>query len=179
MASYPWLVGNKHIHYVAALSALFIGAGLLQARLPAQGMPPGSGHGAYLPIAAKPVPTPTATPTATPLPPIHQVRILGEDLCSRFHGGSRQDPNGEYVCLRNDDSRPADMTGWRVLDASQHEYRFPMFLLPSGGTVRLHSGAGADTASDLHWAAGLVWNNDHDTVYLYDFFGRLVSRYVY
>jgi hypothetical protein len=136
-------------------------------------------HWMYLPFAAKPLPTPTLTPTATPLPPMVDVRVEGENTCSRFRGGSRQDPNGEYVCFRNYDLQPADMTGWRVEDASQHSYTFPAFTLSPGAIVRLHSGPGTDTAADLHWGRGLVWNNDHDTVCLYDAFSRLVSRHVY
>jgi competence protein ComEC len=136
-------------------------------------------HWMYLPFMAKPVPTPTLTPTATPLPPKVDVRVEGENTCSRFRGGSRQDPNGEYVCFRNYDVQPADMTGWRVEDGSRHSYSFPAFTLDPGAIVRLHSGPGTDTATDLHWGRGLVWNNDHDTVYLYDAFGRLVSRHVY
>jgi competence protein ComEC len=165
--------------YLSVLVAVCIGLGLRQARLSAAGATVSVEHGVYMPIAAKAVPTPTLTPTATPLPPMLQVRVLGEDTCSSFRGGSREDPNGEYVCLRNDDPRPADMTGWLVEDASRHRYIFPVFVLRPGTTVRLHSGAGEDTPTDLHWAGGLVWNNDHDTVHVYDAFGRLVSRYVY
>ncbi len=134
-------------------------------------------QGMYLPFVAKPAPTPTITPTPTPLPPIPAVRVEGP--CSSFQGGSRQDPNGEYVCFLNYDSQAVDMTDWRVEDASEHSYTFPPFLLDPGAIVRLHSGPGADTATDLHWARGLIWNNDHDIVHLYDAFGRLVSRYVY
>jgi len=144
---------------------------------PSRGQP--TGYYTYLPLAARPVPPPTPTPTATPLPRIPDVRIEGEDSCSRFRGGSRQDPNGEYVCFKNYEPQPADMTAWRVEDASRHTYIFPPFILNPGAIVKLHSGSGADTATDLHWGIGLVWNNDHDTVYLYDAFGRPVARYVY
>jgi len=134
-------------------------------------------HGMYLPFIARPVPTPTLTPTATPLPPLLDVRV--EAACSNFRGGSTQDPSGECVCFKNYDLQPADMTNWRAEDASQHTYIFPPFVLAAGAMVRLHSGPGTDTTTDLHWGRGLVWNNDHDTVRLYDVFGRLVSRYVY
>jgi len=135
------------------------------------------GHYSYLPFASRPVPTPTLTPTATPLPSLSDVRV--EESCCNFRGGSRQDPNGEYVCFRNYDFQPVDMTDWRVQDAVQHTYVFPPFVLNPGAIVRLHSGAGSNTATELHWARGLVWNNDHDTVYLYDALGRLVDSYVY
>lgn len=131
----------------------------------------------HLPFVAKPVPTPTLTPTATPLPPITDVRVEGS--CSCFEGGSRADPNGEYVCFRNHDPQAVDMAGWQVHDEAGHTYVFPRFTLASGATVRLHSGPGSNTETELHWARGLVWNNSHDTVYLYDAFGRLVDAYVY
>jgi len=132
---------------------------------------------AYLPFVAKPMPTPTVTPTATPLPLIRDVRVEGP--CSSFKGGSTRDPNGEYVCFKNYDTQTADMTRWLVRDAAAHTYTFPSFVLNPGATVKLHSGPGSNTATDLYWGRGLVWNNDHDTVYLYDAFGRPVNMYVY
>jgi len=71
------------------------------------------------------------------------------------------------------------MSGWQVQDASQHTYIFPPFTLRPGAIVKLHSGPGADTATDLYWGGGLVWNNDGDIVYLYDAFEQQVVRYVY
>jgi len=102
-----------------------------------------------------------------------------EGACSNFKGGSARDPSGEWVCFKNYEEQNADMTNWRVQDASAHTYVFPPFSLDPIASVRLHSGAGADTATDLYWGGGAVWNNNHDTVYLYDQFGRLVSRYRY
>ncbi len=131
----------------------------------------------YLPFVARPVPTPTLTPTATPLPPIPDVRV--EPCCCNVTGGSWQDPNGEYVCFRSYDLQPADMTNWYVQDEQEHTYTFPPFTLNPGAIVRLHSGPGRNTATELHWARGLVWNNDGDTVLLCDTFGREVDRYVY
>lgn len=132
---------------------------------------------AYLPFVAKPLPTPTLTPTATPLPRIRDIRVEGS--CSSFKGGSTKEPNGEYVCFKNYELQTVDMTRWLVRDAAAHTYTFPSFLLHPGATVKVHSGPGSNTATDLYWGRGLVWNNDHDTVYLYDAFGREVNMYVY
>jgi competence protein ComEC len=131
----------------------------------------------YLPFAAKPVPSPTPTPTATPLPRLLDVRV--EWSCCNVRGGSTQDPNGEWVCFKNYDSRPADLARWYVEDAAFHRYTFHACLLNPGATVRLHSGAGADTSTDVFWGSGTVWNNNHDTVDLYDCFGRNVSHLQY
>jgi hypothetical protein len=71
------------------------------------------------------------------------------------------------------------MVGWYVQDEKAHTYTFRVFVLASGATVRLHSGHGQDTTTDLYWGSGLIWNNDHDTVYLYDALQRLISTYRY
>ena len=154
--------------------AIWGGVSFLSAASPA---PAGSSSSCRLPFVAKPLPTPTLTPTATPLPPIPNVRV--ERSCSCFEGGSRDDPNGEYVCFKNHEARSVDLTGWQVQDETGHTYVFPRFTLQPGATVRLFSGPGSNTGTELHWARGLVWNNSHDTVYLYDAFGRLVEAYVY
>jgi hypothetical protein len=177
MANLPAPGRQRLSHSLIALMTLLSVVGAFAILSQPSSLARWSDQGMYLPFVAKPVPTPTLTPTATPLPPIPDVRVEGS--CSSFQGGSRQDPNGEYVCFVNYDSLIVDMTGWRVDDASEHSYTFPPFFLNPGALVRLHSGPGADTATDLHWGRGLVWNNDHDTVYLYDTFERLVSRYVY
>jgi competence protein ComEC len=131
----------------------------------------------YFPLCSKPVPTPTVTPTATPIPRLMDVRI--DSACSSFRGGSAQNPSGEYVCLANHDSDAVNMTGWRLEDASRHRYVFPVFSLLPGARVNVHSGPGVNTATDLYSGSGLIWNNDHDVVHLYDLFDRSVSTYVY
>jgi hypothetical protein len=135
------------------------------------------GNTVYYALCSKPVPTATSTPTVTPTPRVMDVRI--EASCSRFQGGSAQDPSGEYVCLKNHDWEAADLAGWRLEDEGSRTYWFPEFVLAPGSIVRVHSGPGLETATDLYWARGLVWNNDHDIVTLYDHLGRRISRYVY
>ena len=132
-------------------------------------------HYTYLPLAARPVPTPTPTPTVTPIPSPSDVRI--DPSCSSFKGGSAQDPTGECVCLRSYDPAPVNMAGWYVKDEKDHLYTFGHFILQPGATVRLHSGRGQDEATDLYWGSGLIWNNDHDTVFLWDALNRLIATY--
>ena len=168
---------SRRPYYLGVALALMLGAAILLGVVSPSGLAQEPLYWNWLPVVAKPQPTPTLTPTATPLPPKLDVRVEGS--CSKFKDGSTQDPNGEFVCFKNYDWQPADMTGWRVQDASQHTYFFPAFVLSPGAIVRLHSGPGADTGSDIYWGSGLIWNNTHDTAYLYDRFGRLVSRYVY
>jgi competence protein ComEC len=88
--------------------------------------------------------------------------------------------NDEYVCFTNGGVSSQDMTDWEVQDEVAHTYTFPAFTLGPGSTVKLHTGSGSNTATDLYWNRGSwVWNNDHDTVYLYDNAESLVDSYSY
>ena len=137
----------------------------------------------YLPFAARPIPTPTPTPTPTvtptptptPVPP--DIRI--DPSCCNFRGGSAQDPTGEVVCFRSYDGRSITMTGWLVKDRVRLRYTFPTFVLQPGAVVTLHSGQGRNTATDLYSGSGLIWNNDHDTVFLCDTPDHVLDSYNY
>ena len=72
------------------------------------------------------------------------------------------DTSDEYVCLTNQDSTPADMSSWVLRNVLGRSYNFPTgFSLAPGQTVRVHTGAGADSATDLHWAYRVnpAWEN--------------------
>ena len=72
------------------------------------------------------------------------------------------------------------MTNWKVRDVANHTYTFPAFVLATGASVTLHSGSATNTATDLYWGSGsAIWNNDGDTVYLYDSGWNLVDSYSY
>jgi hypothetical protein len=131
----------------------------------------------YLPFMGKPPPTPTPTPTATPTPVPPDVRV--DAPCCSFRGGTREDPTGEYVCFRSHDWRSIDMTGWLVKDRVGLRYTFSAFVLAPGAVVKLHSGQGHNTVTDLYTGTSLIWNNDHDTVYLCDASGNEVDTYNY
>jgi len=133
---------------------------------------------------ATPTRTATATPTGdgtpSPTPVRGDVRIV--PACSQPDppGDDRDFLAEEYLCLENGGALGASLAGWRVRDAASNEYTFPALVLASGGRVRLRTGAGADTATDLYWGRGsAVWNNDGDTAYLYDAAGRLMDEWGY
>lgn len=74
-----------------------------------------------------------------------------------------------------------EMEGWIVKDEYGGTYTFPPFTLESGRETRLHTGCGQNTATDIYWykEGYAVWNNDGDTVFLFDGSGSLVSEYSY
>ena len=44
--------------------------------------------------------------------------------------------------------------------------------------MTVHTGSGVDNSTDLFWGSGrAIWNNDHDTAYLYNSEGELVDSY--
>jgi micrococcal nuclease len=63
------------------------------------------------------------------------------------------DAADEYVCLRNDDTGAADMGAWVLRNVLGRSFNFPTgFSLAPSQTVKVHTGAGTDSATDLHWA---------------------------
>jgi competence protein ComEC len=94
--------------------------------------------------------------------------------CSQFDAPGNDDYNlnEEYVCFEHAGGDPVDMTGWHVEDEQGKVYTFPSFTLSVGAHVRLRTGSGTDTSTDLYWGEGRsVWGNlwhGRDTVFLYD-----------
>jgi micrococcal nuclease len=96
-------------------------------------------------------------------------------------GADHVDPNGEWVELTNEGDVPVDLRGYTLADAGPHVYTFGPLVLAPGATVRVRSGRGTDTPTELHWglAGDAVWNNDGDTAYLRDPTGTFVDSFSY
>ncbi len=72
-----------------------------------------------------------------------------------------------------------NVNGWILKDESTKNYILKDINLTS---VILHSGNGKDNATDIFWNSnGNVWNNDKDTLYIFDKQGNIVhyNRYGY
>ena len=113
-------------------------------------------------------------------PPGPDVRVA--EWCSDFlaEGSDESDPTHEHVCVQNHDTIAADLSNWSIQDLIGHTYTFPEFALNPAMHVRIHTGTGENTATDLYWGRGnAVWNNTGDTVYLYDDARSLVDEYEY
>jgi micrococcal nuclease len=67
----------------------------------------------------------------------------------------------------------ADMntTGWYLKDESRKVYKFGC---PLTDGLTLFSGNGKDNETTVFWNQGDVWNNDRDTLYLFDSDSRIV-----
>ena len=130
-----------------------------------------------------PVPTPEPGATATPELP----QVVVDPSCSCFDcpidvksTSARRVKGDECICFTSRDMRTADMTNWYVMDAVTNRYVFPEFRLAPGASVKVHTGRGADSVTDLYWGRrGAVWNNKGDTAYLHDSAGNLIDAYSY
>jgi endonuclease YncB( thermonuclease family) len=94
-------------------------------------------------------------------------------------GNDCSNNNDEYVTLVNvcDD---IDMQNWQIKDAARHVYTFGDFVARKDTSFTLYTGKGQDTSSELYWQRSCsVWNNDHDTLYLYDDSSNLVLEFNY
>jgi len=95
------------------------------------------------------------------------------------YGNDNYNLNDEYVVIKNYGDTAVNLAGWKLKDEAGHTYTFPDFTLEAESTVTVHSGSGVNTQTDLYWGRtyGAIWNNNHDTAYLYDAMGNLVDEY--
>ena len=81
--------------------------------------------------------------------------------------GSNSSLNAEWARVTNYGAKARTLTGWTIRDPQGHVYKFPTFKLRAGKSVRLHTGSGTNTATDLYWKqAFYVWNNTGDKAIL-------------
>ena len=87
--------------------------------------------------------------------------------------------NGEWVEITNNGTSPISMSCWTLSDeGNKHLYRFPIFTLDAGASVKVYTGSGTDTATELYFGQSLaVWNNDGDTATLADSNGSVVAQW--
>ncbi|MFP8890738.1 lamin tail domain-containing protein [Natrialbaceae archaeon A-CW2] len=91
------------------------------------------------------------------------------------------DPQEEYITLRNTGEQPLDLTGWRIEDehgipaSNISPFDFPSgFTLEPDADVTIVTGQGTNTADTLYWGyQRQVWNEEGDTVFVFDSAGTL------
>ncbi|MGW2208493.1 lamin tail domain-containing protein [Streptomyces sp. NPDC001781] len=82
--------------------------------------------------------------------------------------GSNRSLNGEWVEITNNSRHRVDLDGWRLTeDRRGVTYTFRDFSLGGHETVRVHTGIGRDTDSDVFQdRRNYVWDNRRDTATL-------------
>jgi endonuclease YncB( thermonuclease family) len=90
-------------------------------------------------------------------------------------GDDRENLNGEYLILRNEDTSDHNIKGWTVKDSGTSIYEFKRFVFSKGAEITLFTGNGRDGNGIFYWNSNMpVWNNDHDMIYLRDREGLLI-----
>jgi hypothetical protein len=123
------------------------------------------------------------TVTVRPAPPAPETTRV--EFVWPFHYNAEGDDavnlNDEYFALQNTGSQPIDLSGWTVSNERGADFRFPDgFTLALAAVVYVHSGAGTDSASILHWhASAPVWNDNSDIAVLRDATGMIIDLYAY
>ncbi|WP_368669251.1 lamin tail domain-containing protein [Streptomyces hyaluromycini] len=84
--------------------------------------------------------------------------------------------NREWVDVTNTSRRDVNLSGWTLSDADGHSYTFRHYRLAGDATVRVHTGEGRDTLTDLYQdRRSSVFNHDADTATLRNERGRYVD----
>ncbi|MEU9152779.1 lamin tail domain-containing protein [Streptomyces sp. NPDC048417] len=84
--------------------------------------------------------------------------------------------NREWVDVTNTARRDVNLSGWTLSDADGHSYTFRHYRLAGRTTVRVHTGQGRDTMTDLYQdRRQSVWNHGADTATLRNDHGRYVD----
>ncbi|MEU9865049.1 lamin tail domain-containing protein [Streptomyces sp. NPDC047971] len=89
---------------------------------------------------------------------------------------SNRSLNAEWVEITNNTRHAINLRGWTLKDNDGNRYRFGDYRLNGRATVRIHTGEGRDTRTDLFQdRRNYVWDNNRDKATLRDDRGRVVD----
>mgnify|MGYP006278113317 FL=1 len=84
---------------------------------------------------------------------------------------------GEYLEIENLEDQTVELEDWRVEDDAGNSYTFDSGEIESGESIKLYT---ENSEADHNWGSGIpVWNQNGDTVYLYNEDDELVEEYSY
>lgn len=90
----------------------------------------------------------------------------------------KENLNMEWIEILNAGDADCSMDGWTLSDQQNHTYAFANITLKASASVRVHSGIGNDTASDLYFNRKIpIWNNEGDVATIRDASGKVVAVY--
>jgi micrococcal nuclease len=110
-----------------------------------------------------------------------------ESFCLTIHsfhynakGNDNENLNNEYIEFRNKCFSPIDISGWHVKDKANHTYTFKSVLVENKTKIKLHTGSGEDSETDVYWSSPFaVWNNNGDELRMWNSKGSLVLKHTY
>lgn len=85
-------------------------------------------------------------------------------------------PEKEFIILKNK-CQKINIKNWTITDESRKKYKFKDIYL---STMILHSKKGEDNSTDVYWQSkDSIWNDNRDTLYIYDSQRRIVHYEAY
>ncbi|MFI5666261.1 lamin tail domain-containing protein [Streptomyces sp. NPDC051704] len=89
---------------------------------------------------------------------------------------SNRSLNNEWVEITNTTRDAVNLRGWTLRDADGNRYRFDNVRINGRATIRIHTGSGHNTRTDLFQnSREYIWGNNGDTATLRDDRGRTVD----
>jgi hypothetical protein len=98
-----------------------------------------------------------------------------------FYDGvvSNKEPD-EYVTIRNDDTEPVQLQGWKLSDESGKTFTFPNIVITPNQECRIYTNEIHPEYCGLSFGYdSAIWNNTGDCATLYDAQGNLEHKYCY
>lgn len=93
-------------------------------------------------------------------------------------GNDHNNPNGEWIKIKNKANEVVDLDGYKLTDSDGHVFNFPDTYIDPGKNLFVYTGQGENNETALYWGSGsAIWNNGGDTAYLYNEKGELVDTY--
>jgi hypothetical protein len=82
----------------------------------------------------------------------------------------------QIVEIKNNETSAQDLTGWKlaVQNKTVYTYTFPKYILDVNSKVKVHSGVGKDSKTDLYAMAAIL-TKASDEVSLLDATGKVIS----
>jgi LysM repeat protein len=134
--------------------------------IPVGGLPPAPPTPTDTPIPFEP-----PTPLSTSPPSGSQPQVTIEEVIARGNYA------GESIIISNS-GQPVRLENWTLSDQQGHVYAFPNLSLGTGGSVRIHTGSGRNSPTDLYWGLeAAIWGEAGDVASLRDNQGKLVDAY--
>ncbi|MES9505334.1 lamin tail domain-containing protein [Streptomyces sp. NPDC000609] len=82
--------------------------------------------------------------------------------------------NAEWVDIHNNGKSKLQLKGYKLKDNTGYTYTFGSHTIGAGKTVKVHTGRGKNTSSNVYWNRGsYVWNNTGDKARLIKPNGKL------
>jgi len=141
----------------------------------------GVGQQLTIPVGGLPEPTvaPTETAVANPSPIPTEPSAAGGGVIGVTGVIDPGVLETEAVQLVNSGAQEQSISGWQVRDEDSNVYTFgEVSIFGEGAGVMLHTRAGDDTFSDLHWGLSEpVWRSG-EQVTLFDAGGQVVATFI-